>query len=53
MIATHLRNVEVKEGGANQPMELEEVVNYFQDEDGQEEATAFCLRYLDFLVALR
>ena len=82
-IATHLRNVEVKEGGANLPMELEEVVidafvetsrveasspmggitvwgqvrkqkvkrpvHYFQDEDGKEEATALCLRYLDFL----
>jgi hypothetical protein len=82
-IATHLRNVEVKEGGANLPTELEEAVidafvetsrveasnpmggitvwgqfrkqkvkrpvHYFQDEDGKEEATALCLRYLYFL----
>jgi hypothetical protein len=82
-IATDLRNVEVKEGGANLPMELEEVVidafvetsrveasnpmggisawgqvrkqkvnrlvHYFEDEDGKQEVTALCQRYLDVL----
>ena len=80
-IAADLRNVEVKEGGANLPMELEEVVidafvetsrveasnpmggtivrgqvrkqkvnrlvHYFEDEDGKQEITAFCQRYLE------
>jgi len=82
-IAADLRNVEVKEGGANLPMELEEVVidafvetsrveasnpmggisawgqvrkqkvnrliHYFEDEDGKQEVTALCQRYLDVL----